>query len=84
MTTISAPWARCAATRTTRSSSNLFAQADWRFAERLSATLGLRRSLVRFDSHDHFITAANPDDSGSVSYANTSPVADWPSASRPS
>ena len=57
------------------SSSNLFAQADWRFIERLSATLGLRRSLVRFDSHDHFITAANPDDSGSVSYANTSPVA---------
>jgi iron complex outermembrane recepter protein len=57
------------------SSSNLFAQADWRFAKRLSATLGLRRSLVRFDSHDHFITAANPDDSGSVSYANTSPVA---------
>ena len=57
------------------SSSNLFAQADWRFAERASATLGLRRTLVRFDSRDHFITAANPDDSGSVGYANTSPVA---------
>ena len=57
------------------SSSNLFAQADWRFVERTSATLGLRRTLVRFDSHDHFITAANPDDSGSLAYANTSPVA---------
>jgi iron complex outermembrane receptor protein len=57
------------------SSSNVFAQADWRVFERVSATLGLRRTLVRFDSQDHFITAANPDDSGSVSYANTSPVA---------
>jgi len=56
-------------------SSNLFAQADWRVIERASATLGLRRTLVRFDSHDHFITAANPDDSGSVGYSNTSPVA---------
>jgi iron complex outermembrane receptor protein len=54
---------------------NLFAQADWRVIERASATLGLRRTLVRFDSHDHFITAANRDDSGSVGYSNTSPVA---------
>ena len=56
-------------------SNNVFAQADWRFVERASATLGLRRSIVRFDSRDHFITAANPDDSGSSGYANTSPVA---------
>jgi len=56
-------------------STNLFAQADWRYTERASATLGLRRTLVRFDSHDYFITAANPDDSGSLAYANTSPVA---------
>ncbi len=55
-------------------SSNLFAQADWRIVERASATLGLRRTLVRFDSHDHFITATNPDDSGGVNYSNTSPV----------
>jgi iron complex outermembrane recepter protein len=57
------------------SSTNVFAQADWRLVERASATLGLRRTLVRFDSHDHFVTAANPDDSGSVEYSNTSPVA---------
>jgi iron complex outermembrane recepter protein len=56
-------------------SSNLFAQADWRFAERASATLGLRRTLVRFNSRDYFIVGANPDDSGSTSFANTSPVA---------
>jgi iron complex outermembrane receptor protein len=56
-------------------STNVFAQADWRFVERASATLGLRRTLVRFDSHDHFITAKNGDDSGSVGYSNTSPVA---------
>ena len=56
-------------------SSNLFAQADWSVIERVSATLGLRRTLVRFDSHDHFITAKNGDDSGSLGFSNTSPVA---------
>ena len=56
-------------------SSNLFAQADWRFAERASATLGLRRTLVKFDSRDHYIVGANRDDSGGVSFSNTSPVA---------
>jgi iron complex outermembrane receptor protein len=56
-------------------SSNLFAQADWRFAERTSATVGLRRTLVRFNSRDYYIVGTNPDDSGSASFANTSPVA---------
>jgi len=56
-------------------STNLFAQADWRFTERASATLGLRRTLVRFDSRDHYIVGANPDDSGAAAFSNTSPVA---------
>lgn len=56
-------------------STNLFAQADWRFTERTSVTLGLRRTLVKFDSRDHYIVGANPDDSGGVSFSNTSPVA---------
>ncbi len=56
-------------------STNLFAQADWRFTERASATLGLRRTLVKFDSRDHYIVGANPDDSGSTAFSNTSPVA---------
>jgi iron complex outermembrane receptor protein len=56
-------------------STNLFAQADWRFVERASATLGLRRTLVRFDSRDHYVVGANPDDSGSATFSHTSPVA---------
>ena len=56
-------------------STNLFAQADWRFVERMSATLGLRRTLVKFDSRDHFVVGVNPDDSGSITFSNTSPVA---------
>jgi iron complex outermembrane receptor protein len=56
-------------------SNNLFVQADWRFVERASATLGLRRTLVRFDSRDHYIVGANPDDSGGAAFSNTSPVA---------
>ena len=56
-------------------STNLFGQADWRFAERASATLGLRRTSVDFNSRDHYIAKGNPDDSGSVRFTNTSPVA---------
>lgn len=56
-------------------STNLFAQADWRFTERASATLGLRRTLVKFDSRDHYNVGANPDDSGRATFSNTSPVA---------
>jgi iron complex outermembrane receptor protein len=37
--------------------------------------VGVRHSDVRFRANDHFITATNPDDSGSVSYGATSPVA---------
>jgi len=56
-------------------SANLFAQADWRFAERASVTLGVRTTHVSFDSHDYFFVGANPDDSGRAVYSNTSPVA---------
>ncbi len=41
----------------------------------LSLYAGLRYSDVRFKSDDHYITAANPDDSGRVSYSHLSPVA---------
>jgi iron complex outermembrane receptor protein len=54
---------------------NAFAQADWRFAERASASLGLRTTRVGVELKDYFITAANPNDSGRVVFANTSPVA---------
>lgn len=51
-----------------------YLQGEWQFAERWSATVGLRHSMVNFDSKDHFITATNPNDSGSVRYSHTSPV----------
>src|SRR5437773_8609377 len=59
----------------TVSSTGLFAQGEWKFAERWSAHAGLRTSNVRFESEDHFIAAGNGDDSGSKSYRATTPVA---------
>jgi iron complex outermembrane receptor protein len=52
-----------------------FAQAWWQWAPRWSLLLGVRHSTVRFRSNDHFITATNPDDSGSRRYDATTPVA---------
>jgi len=54
--------------------SGVYAQADWRFAERWSALAGLRASRVAFESEDHFIVPGNPDDSGSKSYDATTPA----------
>ncbi len=56
-------------------STNIFTQADWRLFERASTTLGVRSTRVAFNSTDYFITGANPDDSGSIAFTNTSPVA---------
>jgi iron complex outermembrane recepter protein len=52
-----------------------YAQGTWDFARYWSVMAGVRRSDVKFDSRDHFITATNGDDSGGVSYGATSPVA---------
>ena len=57
------------------SSTDLFAQGEWAFAERWSAHGGLRASRVEFRATDYFIGGANPDDSGSKSYSATTPVA---------
>jgi iron complex outermembrane receptor protein len=59
----------------TVSSADLYAQAEWRFAERWSAHGGLRTSRIEFRSEDHFIVAGNPDDSGTRDYSATTPVA---------
>jgi iron complex outermembrane receptor protein len=56
-------------------STDLYAQAEWEFAARWSAMLGIRNSNVRYDSEDHYVTAQNPDDSGSRHFSDTSPVA---------
>ena len=56
-------------------SADLYAQAEWKFASSWDLNAGVRHSNVDFDSRDHFIAAGNPDDSGRVSYSNTSPAA---------
>ncbi len=52
-----------------------FAQAWWQFAPRWSLLAGARRSDVQFTTHDQYVTTTNPDDSGRVRYAETTPVA---------
>ncbi len=52
-----------------------YAQAWWRFAPRWSLLAGARHSQVRFAARDAYVTANNPDDSGRVEYARTTPVA---------
>ena len=59
----------------TVSSTDLYAQAEWRIAERWSLHGGVRTSRVEFESDDHFVVAGNPDDSGTRSYSATTPVA---------
>ena len=56
-------------------STGVFAQGEWLFAERWSAHAGVRSSHVAFESTDSFIVGANPDDSGSKDYSDTTPVA---------
>ncbi len=58
----------------TVASSGLYAQAEWKFADRWTAHGGLRSSHVRFRTEDHFIVPGNPDDSGQKSYDATTPV----------
>jgi iron complex outermembrane receptor protein len=60
-----------------------YTQGTWDFATVWSATLGVRHSEVHFDSEDHFIAASNGDDSGSVKYDATSPVAGLVFKARP-
>jgi len=54
----------------------LYAQGEWKFAPRWSASAGLRRTEVSFDSRDHFVLpgTSNGDESGEIRFKNTSPV----------
>ena len=52
-----------------------YAQWYWHFADRWSLLLGARHDEVRFSSHDFYINAKNPDNSGGVNYGATTPVA---------
>lgn len=55
--------------------SDQFAQLWWQVAGRWSLLAGARHSSVRFRSDDRYASAGNPDDSGQVRYARTTPVA---------
>jgi iron complex outermembrane receptor protein len=59
----------------TVSSTGLYAQVEWKFAERWLLNLGARASEVRFRSEDHFIAPGNGDDSGEKTYRETTPLA---------
>jgi iron complex outermembrane receptor protein len=50
-------------------------QASVDFGDRWSALAGVRSSRVRFDTHDRYIVPGNPDDSGTLIYRATNPVA---------
>lgn len=53
---------------------DLFAQVDAWIAPTLRAVAGLRASRVRSEVNDRYVTAANPDDSGSRTWRQTSPA----------
>ena len=59
----------------TVTNTDLYAQLEWKFAPRWTASAGMRHSRVRFNSRDYFIAAGNPNDSGGVNYSKTTPVA---------
>lgn len=54
---------------------DVFAQVDWTFLPQWKAIGGVRSSRVRFSVDDRYVTASSPNDSGSIKYRNTSPVA---------
>ena len=52
-----------------------YLQAVWKFRPRWSLTAGVRHSSVRFQSQDRYVAGTNGDDSGSLRYRATLPVA---------
>lgn len=52
-----------------------YLQASWQFAPGWTLDAGLRYSTVDFDSDDHYVNAANGDDSGSARYRKALPMA---------
>ena len=57
------------------SSFDRYAQANWHFADAWSLLAGMRHSRIKFRAEDFYVTAGNPDDSGTRSYSSTTPVA---------
>jgi iron complex outermembrane receptor protein len=52
----------------------VFAQAEWDPVAALRLLAGVRATRVAFRSEDHYVTGANPDDSGRVEYRATTPA----------
>ncbi|HKE46407.1 MAG TPA: TonB-dependent receptor [Steroidobacteraceae bacterium] len=48
--------------------------ASWNMTERWQLAGGVRHSEVKYQSEDHFIVGANPDDSGDIDFESTMPV----------
>jgi iron complex outermembrane recepter protein len=55
-------------------SQDVYAQGDIALGDVANLFAGVRNSKVRFASQDRYITAGNPDDSGSVRFQKTTPV----------
>jgi iron complex outermembrane receptor protein len=51
-----------------------YLQFQWQIAPRWQFSGGVRHTSVPFKVQDNYITAANPNDSGSITYSGTSPV----------
>jgi iron complex outermembrane receptor protein len=57
------------------SSTDALLQASADLGDAWSAVAGVRATHVRFETDDHFIAPGNPDDSGTIDYRGTNPVA---------
>ena len=58
----------------TVSNTDFYAQAEWQVIRDLGLLAGVRHSRVKFSSNDYFIAAGNPNDSGALDYARTTPA----------
>lgn len=53
----------------------VFAQGEWRPHAQLRVLAGVRASRIVVRSHDHYVSGANPDDSGNLRFSAATPVA---------
>jgi len=60
--------------RDTAGNRDVYAELRWTFLQHWSATFGARHSRVDFRSRDAYVAPGNPDDSGALHYAQSTPV----------
>ncbi|WP_430420760.1 TonB-dependent receptor family protein [Methylibium petroleiphilum] len=61
--------------KNTVKTTDVYAQGELEFVKDWVATLGVRSGRVRFEAEDHYVSGLNGDDSGSLKYSYTNPVA---------